>query len=266
MSLNIVVCIKQVPNPDYFSKITLDPETGAISRKNIPTILNPVDENAIEEALRLRERFSGKVTAISMGPPQAKEVLDWALTLGVDESVLLCDRAFAAADSLATAYVLAAGIRKIGNVDIVLCGNESVDGATEQVGPQVAELLDIPHICNATDISLPNGRQAVVRRNIEYGHLTIEGCVPLLITVSREINQPRTATAEGILTLMDKVSRTWGVKDIEVDNDAIGLAGSPTRVGKSYEQKLERERMILTGSVDEMVAAAIKRLKAEALV
>ena len=145
MSLNIVVCVKQVANPDYFSQITLDPETGAIQRDKVPSVLNPVDENAIEAALKLREKFSGKVTAISMGPPQAKEVLEWALTLGADEAILLCDRAFAAGDTLATAYVLAAGIKEICPVDIIFCGNEAADGATQQVGPQLAELLGYPH-------------------------------------------------------------------------------------------------------------------------
>ncbi|RLC45610.1 MAG: electron transfer flavoprotein subunit beta/FixA family protein, partial [Candidatus Coatesbacteria bacterium] len=135
MSLSIVVCVKQVADPDYFNEITIDPESGRIRREKVPSILNPVDENALEEALRIRERFSGKVTAVSMGPPQAKEVLDWALTLGADEAILLCDMAFAGADSLATAYALAGAIKKLGDVDLVLCGNASADGATQQVGP-----------------------------------------------------------------------------------------------------------------------------------
>lgn len=265
MSLNIVVCVKQVANPDYFSQITLDPETGAIQREKVPSVLNPMDENAIEEALRLREKYSGKVTAISMGPPQAKEVLDWALTLGADEAILLCDRAFAAADTLATAYVLAAGIKEICPVDIIFCGNEAADGATQQVGPQIAELLGFPHISNINELIVNEDKTALVKRIIEYGHLKIETNLPVLVTVSREINEPRTATAEGILTLMDKVYKEWGLKDIRVDEKNIGLEGSPTRVGKVYEQKIERERVILEGTPEEMVNTAIERLREEGL-
>ncbi len=266
MSLNIVVCVKQVANPDYFSEIILDPETGAIQRDKVPSILNPVDENAIEEALRLREKYSGTVTAISMGPPQAKEVLDWALTLGADEAILLCDRAFAAADTLATAYVLAAGIKAICPVDIIFCGNEAADGATQQVGPQIAELLGFPHISNVSELIVNQDKTAVAKRVIEYGHLKIEANLPVLISVSREINQARTATAEGIMSLMDKVFRTWSLEDIEVDEKNIGLKGSPTRVGKVYEQKIERQRLILEGSPEEMVNTAIDKLRQEALV
>ncbi len=265
MSLNIVVCVKQVANPDYFSQITLDPETGAIQRDKVPSVLNPVDENAIEEALRLREKYSGKVTAISMGPPKAKEVLEWALTLGADEAILLCDRAFAAADTLATAYVLAAGIKEICPVDIIFCGNEAADGATQQVGPQVAELLGYPHISNVKELVVNEDKTAVAKRVIEYGHLEIEANLPVLISVSREINQPRQVTAEGILSLMDKVYKNWSLKDIQVDEKNIGLQGSPTRVGKVYEQKIERQRLILDGTPEEMVNTALDKLRGEGL-
>ncbi len=258
--------MKQVANPDYFSEITLDPETGAIQREKVPSVLNPVDENAIEEALRLREKYSGKVTAISMGPPQAKEVLDWALTLGADEAILLCDRAFAAGDTLATAYVLAAGIKAICPVDIIFCGNEAADGATQQVGPQIAELLGYPHVSNVNELIVNEDKTVVAKRVIEYGHLKIEAKLPLLVSVSREINQPRTATAEGILTLMDKVYREWSLKDIAVDEKNIGLTGSPTRVGEVYEQKIERQRLILEGTPEEMVNTTIEELRQEGLI
>jgi len=266
MSLNIVVCVKQVANPDYFSEITLDPETGAIQREKVPSVLNPVDENAIEEALRLREKYSGKVTAISMGPPQAKEVLDWALTLGADEAILLCDRAFAAGDTLATAYVLAAGIKALCPVDIIFCGNEAADGATQQVGPQIAELLGFPHVGNVSELIVNENKTAVAKRVIEYGHLKIEAKMPVLVSVSREINQPRAVTAEGIFSLMDKVFRTWSLKDLTVDEKNIGLTGSPTRVGKVYEQKNERQRLILEGTPEEMVNTTIEKLRQEELI
>ena len=267
MSLNIVVCIKQVANPKYFSQITLDPETGAIQRDKVPSILNPMDENAIEEALKLRDKVSGKITAISMGPPHAKEVLEWAMTLGADQGILLCDRAFAAGDSLATASVLAAGIKALGPVDIIFCGNESADGATQQVGPQIAELLGWPHISNVKEFVFNEEDNAVVaKQGIEYGYLKIEAKLPVLVSVAREINEPRKATAEGILTLMDKVYKNWSLKDIEVDETDIGLTGSPTRVDKVYVQKLERQRLILEGSPEEMVNTTVEKLKEAELI
>lgn len=266
MSLNIVVCVKQVTNPDYFSEITLDPETGRIEREKVPSVLNPMDENALEEALRLREKFSGKVTAVSMGPPQAKEVLDWALTLGADEAILLSDRAFGGGDTLATAYVLAEAVEKIGQVDIIFCGNEAADGSTQQVGPQIAELLGLPNVTYVNELSFKSEKTVVVKRAIEYGYLKIEVNLPVLISVLREINEPRSATAEGILTLGDKVFKTWTAEDIRLDAESIGLEGSPTRVAGVFEQKLERQREILQGTTEEIVDATIEKLHREALI
>ena len=260
-----MLCIKQVANPKYFSELTLDPETGSINREKVPSILNPMDENAVEEALRLRDKFGGNVTVISMGPPQAKEVIDWALILGADQGILLCDKAFAAADSLATAYVLASAIKKIGPVDIVFCGNESADGATQQVGPQIAELLDIPHISNAVEVSVEEGGKMVVKRFLEYGHMKIKATYPVVITVSREINEPRTATAEGILGLDEKVFQTWGVESMDVDPQKIGLEGSPTRVHEIREEKIVRQREILQGTPEELVDNLIASLDRESL-
>ena len=261
MSLNIVVCIKQVANPDYFFQITLDPETGAIQRDKVPSILNPMDENAIEEALKLREKVGGKITAISMGPPHAKEVIEWAMTLGVDQGILLCDRAFAAGDSLATANVLAAGVKALAPVDVVFCGNESADGATQQVGPQLAELLGWPHISNIKELEFPDETTAVAKQGIEYGYLEIEAKLPVLLSVTRDVNEPRKPTAEGILTLLEKVYKQWGIENIQADESDIGLAGSPTRVGEVFEQKQTRRRLILKGSPEEMVNTAVEKLK-----
>ena len=266
MSLNIVVCIKQVANPNYFSQITLDPDTGAIQREKIPSILNPLDENAIEEALKLRDKHGGHVTAISMGPPKAKEVIEWAMTLGADEGILLCDRAFAAGDSLATASVLAAAISQLAPVDLVFCGNESVDGATQQVGPQIAELLDWPHVSNVCKLDYAGKGGVIAKQGIEYGYLKIAAKLPVLISASREINEPRKPTAEGILTLMDKVYKQWDLGSLAVDPSAIGLTGSPTRVGRVREQKLDRQRLILEGPAEETVKKAIDLLRQESLI
>lgn len=265
MPLNIVVCVKQVANPDYFNEITIDPESGRIRREKVPSILNPMDENALEEALRIRERFSGKVTAVSMGPPQAKEVLDWALILGADEAILLCDMAFAGADSLATAYALAGAIKEIGEVDLVLCGNAAADGDTHQVGPQLAELLGMPHATYVRQIDFKDDETLTLTRTIEYGHLTIEMEIPALVAVLAEINVPRQPTAEGIMTLIEKEYKEWKAEDIGVQVANLGLEGSPTRVAGMYEQKIERRRKVLTGTPEEMVKAVIAELRNEGL-
>jgi len=261
MALNIVVCIKQVINPDYFEGLTLDPETGSIRRDNVPSILNPVDENALEEALRIKEsRDDVTVTAVSMGPPQADEILQWALALGCDQAVLLCDRAFAGADSLATAFTLAAAIRKLGTVDLVLCGNEAADGATQQVGPQIAELLGIPHATYVTGMGLGKNGTVVIQRAIEYGHLEMTSRLPMLVALLQEINEPRQVTADGLISAMDKEILKWDAAGLEVSADQVGLKASPTWVDGSYEKRIVRAGVMLEGTPAEMVKAAVSAL------
>jgi len=258
--LNIVVCIKQTPDPEHFSKITIDPTRGTIQREGIPSVINPLDRHALEEGLRLREKFSGKVTAISMGPPQAREVLELALAMGVDEAILLCDKAFAGADTLATAYPLAGAIKKCGTIDLVICGNMSVDGATGQVGPQLAELLDIPHITFVSNVEFRGRRSLVVKRELEYGYLKTEVELPVLLCVVKSINEYRLPTVIGIMEAMRKEIKTWAACDIEATSETIGLAGSPTVVTNIYERKVERKREILKGTPEEMARQTAAKL------
>jgi electron transfer flavoprotein beta subunit len=266
MTLNIVVCIKQVINPDYFEGLTLDPETGSIRRENVPSILNPVDENALEEALRIKDQFEDvTITAISMGPPQADEILQWALALGCDQAVLLCDRAFAGADSLATAFTLATAIRKLGNVDLVLCGNEAADGATQQVGPQIAELLGIPHATYIAGMRLENDKTVALHRVIEYGHLEMTCRLPMLVAVLGEINQPRQVTADGLISAMDTEMTTWDAIGLGVSPEQVGLKASPTWVEGSYEKRIVRAGLMLEGTPAEMVKAAVSALHEDGL-
>jgi electron transfer flavoprotein beta subunit len=265
MRPNIVVCIKQVPDPDYFNEITVDPETGRIRRENVPSVLNPLDENALEEALRIGERFSGRVTALSMGPPPATEILEWALTLGADEAILLCDRAFAGADSLATAYALAGAIEKIRDVDLIICGNRAVDGGTQQVGPQVAQLLGIPHTSYVRQIDFKDESTLTLTRSIEYGHMIVEVDLPAVISVLDTINEPRPPTAEGIMTMLQKEYREWTAEDIDVPLERLGLDGSPTKWAGSYEQSLERRREILSGTPEQMVSHVLHELREQGL-
>ncbi|MFC1974620.1 electron transfer flavoprotein subunit beta/FixA family protein [Chloroflexota bacterium] len=261
MPLDIVVCIKQVPDPEHFSEITLDPVSQVIRREGIPSIINPLDKHALEEGLRIRERFSGKVTAISMGPPQVREALEETLAMGVDDAVLLCDRAFAGADTLATAYVLAAGVQKLGRFDLILCGNETVDGATGQVGPQLAELLDIPHVTYVNEVEFIDEGALIARQALEHGYLKVQVKLPALIAVTKEINQFRLPTVLAIMKAAGREIRTWGCDDTEVERDTIGLGGSPTQVVGVFEHKFKRRGEILEGSPEEVAKKAITRLR-----
>jgi len=261
MALDIIVCIKQVPDPEQFSKITLDPVRGTIRREGIPSVINPLDKHAIEEALRIRERFVGRVTAISMGPPQAKEALQEAMAMGVDEAVLLCDRALAGADTWATAYPLAEAIKKIGRFDVVLCGNETVDGATAQVGPQLAELLDIPHVTHVTAIEFASERSWVIKRAIERGYMKVALELPALIAVLKEINQPRLPSVIAIMEAAGKEISNWVCRDMGLAETMVGLGGSPTQVVGTFEQEVKRAREIIQGSEAEVAKKAVRRLK-----
>jgi len=260
MPLEIFVCVKQTPHPEHFSKISLDPATGSIQRAGIPSVMNPLDKNAVEEALRIREKFSGKVTAISMGPPQAKEVLEEAYAMGVDEGVLLCDSTFAGADTLATAYTLAQAIQKLGRFDLILCGNESIDGATGQVGPQLAEFLGIPHITYVTRLEFQGEREALATREIEYGYLKVKFRLPAAVTVLKSINQYRLPTVMDIMQAAGKEVKTWNCEETGGEKTCLGLEGSPTRVAGLVALQTKRKREILKGSEEEIARMAVKRL------
>lgn len=255
MPLNIVVCIKQVPDPEHFDRITLDPATGAIRRAGVPSITNPLDRHAIEEALSIRERCGGTVSVITMGPPQAKKSLEDALAMGADRGVLLCDPAFAGADSLATARVLAVGIRALGPFDLILCGNESVDGATGQVTPQLAEFLDIPHVTCARKLTLSGEEAALVERAIEGGYLRVEVTLPAAISVLKGINRYRLPTAMGIMAAADKEIIEWGCSVCEP------APISPTQVTEVFESSLKRTVTMLTGEPEAVAGELLKRLR-----
>jgi electron transfer flavoprotein beta subunit len=259
--LKIVVCIKQISDPEYFPQITLDPETGSIQRDKVPAILNPLDENALEEGLRIKEKFSGTLTVVTMGPPGAREVLDWALALGADEAVLLSDRAFAGADTLATAYTLAEYMRKMVEPDIILCGNQTEDGATGQVAPQIAELLNIPHVTSVSEVSYVDESTLIAKQNIEYGgYLKVKVKLPALLAVVKDINEVRDITAEGIMNASDKEFKTLGAADLEVDPGCVGNNGSPTSVIGTFKQEIDRQKEILTGTPQEIANKVLQKI------
>jgi electron transfer flavoprotein beta subunit len=261
MPLEIIVCIKQVPHPEHFSRIRLDSRTRTLIRGGIPAIINPLDLHALEEGLRLRERFSGKVTALSMGPPKAREALEEALAIGADEAVLLCDPAFAGADTLATVRVISTAIRKLGYFDLILCGNETIDGGTAQVGPQLAEFLGLPHVTHVDEIEVMTETSGRARRALELGYMRVEFQLPALLAVTRRINQPRLPTVLGIMEATRKPIQTWDMAALGLRQEEVGVAGSPTRVVDMLEYRSERRREILQGSTSEVVKKALRRLQ-----
>ena len=261
--LNTIVCIKPVPDSRYWDRISLDPETKLLRREGIPIIISPLDKNALEEALRIREERGGKVTAISMGPPNTVEILASAYALGVDDAVLLTDRALVGADTLATAYALAGVIKKLGDFDLILLGNESLDGSTGQVGPQIAEFLDVPHVTNVSKIDFVNEKTLQARANIEHGHMTIETQLPAVLAVTREINEPRIPSAFGALWATEKEVREWSVDSIDVDREKIGLSGSPTYVPEIFNIEVQRRGEVLEGEPSEIVRQLIEKLHAD---
>jgi len=263
MSLNIIVCIKQVPDPEHFDKISIDPGTGSIQREGIPSITNPLDRNAIEEALRKKEEFGGTVTVLTMGPPQAKKSIEDALAMGADVGAILCDGAFAGADTLSTACVLSGGIRSLGDFDLILCGSETVDGATGHVAAQLAEFLNIPHVTFARRINVINEETAIVERSIENGYLRVEVKLPAVISVLKSINKYRLPTVMGIMEAAGKEIVELGHSACElvgITGDEIGLKGSPTRVLEVFESPQRRNVEMIGGKPEEIARRLVRRL------
>lgn len=259
--MNIIVCIKPVPDPQYYDKVSIDPATKRITREGIPTIINPVDKNGIEAALQLKKTYGGKVTVITMAPPNAVENLREALAMGADEAVLLSDRAFGGADTLATSYTLAKGIEKIGDYDVIFCGAESADGATAQVASQLGEWLTIPHLWNVFSLEPQDDKELHVKTKVENGSMEWAVKLPCLLGVARELNKPRFISAMGIIKAKNKPVAIWGKADLAVEDERLGLTGSPTKAGEIFTPDLKRKGEILTGTVEEMVDTVIERLR-----
>lgn len=260
MPWDIVVCIKQVPHPDHLGKIALDPVRGTISREGIPAVVNPLDKNALEAALQIRNKFSGKVTVLTMGPPQARRALEDALAMGADAAGHLCDRAFAEADSLATAQALAYGIRHLGHFGLVLCGDTTVDSGTGQVPVQLAEILDLPAVTGVEEI-VPGESFLQVKRAWEHGYVKLRVPLPAVIAVVAKINQPRLASIMGIMAASRKEIKTWCPADVGAEAGCIGAAGSPTRFYEISQLQAGRHGEILQGAPEEIVTKAVEKLR-----
>ena len=261
--MNVVVCLKQVPGA---TNVKIDPETNTLVRLGIKNITNPLDAYALEEGVRIVERYGGKVTAISMGPPQAEEMLREAISLGADEAVLISDRAFAGADTWATSYTLTKALDKLGQYDIIICGRQTLDGDTGQVGPELAEMLKIPFVAYVSLVEEVTDGQMRVRRMIEGGHELIQTTVPTLITVVKEINVPRLPSLRGIAKSKSAVIPVWTVQELGVDPGLVGLSGSFTRVVKTFSPQRTCQAEIFQGEPESQVDCLVGKLRSVGLI
>jgi electron transfer flavoprotein beta subunit len=265
--MEIVVCVKPVPDPRQWSKLALDPVRKVLQREGVETVLNPLDRHALEAALQIRERLGGRIRTISMAPPFAAEVLRETLAWGADEALLLTDRAFAGADTLATAYVLATGIRRWGMPDLVLCGAESVDGSTGQVGPQLAYFLGFAHLTYVRRLEEVTPERIVAHWWLEGGYARVEVRLPAVLTVTREANRPRGMSLMGVVQARNRPLHVWTAAELAPDLElsACGLAGSPTQMGEIWMPQSGRRQERLVGDAQEVVQALLERLRALAV-
>jgi len=248
--MNIVILIKQVPDT---KNVKIDPQTNTLIREGVESIINPFDMYALETGLRLKDEFGGKVTVLSMGPPQVMEALRDTISYGADEAVLLSHRDFAGADTLATSRTLAAGIKKQGPFDLIVCGKQAIDGDTAQVGPSVAQKLGIPHIAFVKRIEKVDADHMVVQRMMDDGYDRVEVKFPALITVVKEINEPRVPSLKGKMRAKKIEIPLWGPDDLELAEPEVGLKGSATWVTNIFAPKPRGKQITLEGEVHEQV-------------
>jgi len=258
--MNIVVCIKQVPDT---TDVKIDPKTGTLIREGVPSIINPDDRHAIEEGLRLKERFGGRVVVLSMGPPQAMDALMEAKAMGADSCYLISDRAFAGADTLATSYSLMKSVQATGPWDIVICGRQAIDGDTAQIGPQMAEALGVPQVTYCIEIAVDeDGKSVTAKRALEDGYEVIRTKLPALFTVIKDINKPRYPSVKGIVGVCRNCDvLTWTAKDIGASPKMIGLNGSPTQVARTFAPEPKGQGVVLKGDPEAVVKELVKKLR-----
>jgi electron transfer flavoprotein beta subunit len=255
--VNIVVCIKQVPDT---TEVRLDPKTNTLIRDGVPSIINPDDKAGLEAAIRLKDEMGAHVTVVSMGPPQADLALREALAMGADEAILVTDRAFGGADTWATSTTLAAALNNL-QYDLIITGRQAIDGDTAQVGPQIAEHLNLPNISYAEEIKIEDD-YIIVKRQYEDRYHTIKAKLPILITALAELNQPRYMTPGGIFNAFrEKEVKVWTLKDLTVDLDNIGLKGSPTKVKKSFTKGAKSAGKVFSLEPQESAELILDKMK-----
>lgn len=249
--MRIIVCVKQVPNTN---QIKINPETGTLIRDGVPSILNHDDANALEQALAIKDRIEGtEVIALTMGPPQAKEMLQECLAMGADDAILLSDRALGGSDTWATSNALAAGIKRIGAYDLIFAGRQAIDGDTAQVGPQIAEKLGLPQVTYVKDFEL-NDRAVIVKRALEDGYERLKVQLPCVLTAIKELNTPRYMSVPGIRKAAQAEVKVWNAEEIGVDKTVVGLKASPTNVFRSFTPKPKGTGMTVEGDTPKELA------------
>ena len=258
--LEIFVCIKAVPDPKEADKIKIDPVSKTLARAEVPLVLNPLDKNALEAALQVKEEIEARITIISMGPPEAGKIVKECLALGADQGYLLSDPAFAGADTLATAFTLSKGIEKAGRFDVIFCGMASSDGATEWVGPEVATFLNAPVVTLVEEVIASEGDHWKVKASLDNGYRLVQVELPAVFTTTRELNTPRTLSFSGIIKARKKEIIQWDLEDLGLDKDSVGLKGSPTRVSDLSVLESKRNVEMLMGTRGEKVEQLVQKM------
>ncbi|WP_456387970.1 electron transfer flavoprotein subunit beta/FixA family protein [Desulfolithobacter sp.] len=256
--MNILVCIKQVPDA---KDVRLDPETNTLAREGVSSIMNPYDRHALEEAVRLKEEHGGEVTVLSMGPPQAEEVLREAISCGADHAALVSDRAFAGADTWATSYTLAKAIEILGSFDLILCGKQAIDGDTAQVGPGLASRLQVPYVTCVQKTRSADSGSIVVERMMDDGYDVVRLPLPALLTVVKDVNEPRVPSLKGKMKAKKAQIRVLSAADIGAEEGCIGLAGSPTQVVRVFSPEPRDDRTLFEGTPEEQVEQLVAALR-----
>ncbi|NPA40307.1 MAG: electron transfer flavoprotein subunit beta/FixA family protein [Thermodesulfobacteria bacterium] len=260
----IILCVKGVPEP---GSVKVDPETHTLKRESAELILNPPDRDAIQMALELKKNYDAEVTAISMGPPNVIPILKRIYAQGIDKLILLSDRAFAGADTLATSYVLAKAIRKISDFSVVLMGLHSIDGETAQVPPETAAILGIPSVTNVKRIWKEEEKKWIVLREHEYGEEEVEIEAPFVASIAKEAFDYYTPPSlKRLLKLKEIEPEVWSASDLEAEPDKLGLKGSPTQVLDVFERKIETTGKIIEAEPEELVEELIKVLKQKEII
>jgi electron transfer flavoprotein beta subunit len=248
----LIVCVKPVPDPKVWDRLRMDPVTKTLIREGIPSVINPLDKHALEAALAIKDVSGAEVVLLSMAPPDARPVLREALAMGADRAVLLSDKTFAGSDTLATARVLAEGIRHIGPFDLICCGNYTLDGSTAQVPSQVAEFLGVPNIMHVAHLELAQDNSLVVTQKIEQGYVKLAAEPPLLLSFTKEANKPRFTSFLEILAAEKREISTWTNADLNLDESRLGLGGSPTKMADLLLREKGRQGLRLEGSPEEI--------------
>ena len=285
---NMIVLVKQVPDTQNITGDAMTPE-GTVNRSKLPAIFNPEDLNALEEALKIKDKYGGKVTVISMGPPRAADILRESLFRGADDVVLLSDKIFAGADTLATSYALSLAVKKVGEFDIILCGRQAIDGDTAQVGPQTAEKLGVNQVTYVDKIIDIKDKKITIERSIEGGYEEVSASLPVLLTVTDEANDPRPSAAKKVLAFKRAMTpleaqsndddyvnggeknssviiKLWGHEDLGAAPEQCGLAGSPTMVKEIESVVLEARDFKNIDKSKDGIESLIKELMTEHII